>query len=70
MKSTWGHCTVEYALTVASRSGAKRLVLFHHDPSRDDDQLDALLAAAVLDGERLGVPEVLAAHEGLVITLA
>jgi hypothetical protein len=70
MKSTWGHCTVDYALTVAARAGAKTLVLFHHDPSHDDDQLDALLAGAVIEGERLGIGEVLAAHEGLSITLA
>jgi len=70
MKSTWGHCTVDYALTVAARAGAKTLVLFHHDPSHDDDQLDALLAGAVVEGERLGIGEVVAAHEGLSITLA
>ena len=70
MKSTWGHCTVDYALTVAARAGVKTLVLFHHDPSHDDDQLDALLAGAVIDGERLGIGQVVAAHEGLSITLA
>lgn len=70
LKSTWGHCTVDYALTVAARAGVKTLVLFHHDPSHDDDQLDDLLAAAVIEGGRLGIGEVIAAHEGLAITLA
>ena len=41
-KSTWGHCTVEYAVRVAHQAGAKRLALFHHDPLRDDDALDDL----------------------------
>ena len=70
LKSTWGHCTVDYAVSVAARAGVETLVLFHHDPSHDDLQLDALLAGAVLEGSRLGVPRVVAAHEGLTITLA
>ncbi len=69
-KSTWGHCTVDYALTVAARSGARTLALFHHDPSHDDDHLDALLAAATVAGAALGIPSVISAHEGLSITLA
>jgi phosphoribosyl 1,2-cyclic phosphodiesterase len=70
VKSTWGHCTIDYALTVAARAGAKTLVLFHHDPAHDDEQLDALFADAVVAGEALGIPEVLSAYEGLSITLA
>lgn len=70
LKSTWGHCTIDYALTVAARAGVRTLALFHHDPAHDDDQLDALEAAARVAGGRLGVPEVVAAYEGLSITLA
>ena len=70
MKSTWGHCTVDYALTVASRAGVKTLALFHHDPSHDDAQLDALLADAIVTGAALGITSVISAHEGLCITLA
>ena len=44
-KSTWGHCTVEYAMWVAKRAGRQaRLALFHHDPVRTDDALDEALA--------------------------
>ena len=43
MKSTWGHCTVEYAVLVAKEAGAKSLALFHHDPTRHDEALDELL---------------------------
>jgi len=65
-KSTWGHCTIDYALQVAVQSGAKRLALFHHDPAHDDETLDRLAAAAVAQGEAAGV-EVIAAYEGLTI---
>lgn len=67
-KSDWGHCTVQYALRVASASGAKRLALFHHDPSHGDELLDALVdEAARLAGS--DGPEVIGAFEGLRISL-
>ncbi|TGD97459.1 MBL fold metallo-hydrolase [Methylobacterium nonmethylotrophicum] len=43
-KAGWGHSTVEYALQAAREAGAARLALMHHDPQRDDDALDALVA--------------------------
>ena len=69
-KSHWGHCTVEFAVHVAVTSGAKRLALFHHDPSHDDDTVDRLIdraVGAVPAGESL---EIVAAAEGLTISLA
>jgi phosphoribosyl 1,2-cyclic phosphodiesterase len=63
-KATWGHCTIDYAVHVAAEAGAKRLALFHHDPSHDDVTLDRLAASAAAQGEAAGV-EVLAAYEGL-----
>ena len=41
-----GHSTPEHAVTLAVRAGARRLVLFHHDPTHTDDQLEAMLAEA------------------------
>jgi phosphoribosyl 1,2-cyclic phosphodiesterase len=38
----WGHSGVGDALEFASRCGARRTLLFHHDPLHGDDQLDAL----------------------------
>ena len=38
----WGHSSLPDALAFARRSGARRLVLAHHDPAHDDDFLDAL----------------------------
>lgn len=68
-KSTWGHCTIEYAVHVAAVAGVGRLVLFHHDPSHDDDTLDALVQAARDLPSAVGF-EILAAHEGLTLSLA
>lgn len=67
-KSAWGHCTVEYAVWLAGEVGAKRLALFHHDPSHDDDMLDRLAAAANSCGREMGV-DVFAAREGQVVDL-
>ena len=69
VKATWGHCTVDYAVWLASQAGATQLALFHHDPSRRDDDLDVLLRCAVEAGSRKGV-DVIAASEGLVVELA
>jgi ribonuclease BN (tRNA processing enzyme) len=67
-KYDWGHCTVDYAVFVAHEAGAKRLALFHHDPARDDDGVDALLAHARDRAETTGLSEVLAAYEGLTVS--
>lgn len=64
-KSTWGHCTVAYAVQVALAAEVGTLVLYHHDPLHDDDWIDRAVAEANdLAGGRL---EVLAAAEGLVL---
>jgi len=64
-KVGWGHGTVESVVATARAAGARRLALFHHDPRRDDDAMDALVAAArAAAGAGL---EVLAAAEGLVL---
>ncbi len=60
----WGHCTVDYALEVAHRAGVDELVLFHHDPAHDDDQVDELLASASRRAVGLDVGRVTAAAEG------
>ncbi len=62
-RSDWGHCTVEYAVSVAVRCGVRRLALFHHDPAHDDAIVDELVESAVSCASRFGV-EVFAAREG------
>ena len=68
-KDYWGHCSVDYAVHVARESGAKRLALFHHDPSHGDDFVDGLLLSARASARGCGIEEVLAASEGLTISL-
>jgi phosphoribosyl 1,2-cyclic phosphodiesterase len=36
----WGHCPLSDALEFGHRSGAERLLLFHHDPLHTDEFLD------------------------------
>jgi phosphoribosyl 1,2-cyclic phosphodiesterase len=67
-KATWGHCTPDYAVHVANEAGAHRLALFHHDPTHDDDQVDAILEHAQRLAEGSPLAEVVAAQEGLVIS--
>jgi phosphoribosyl 1,2-cyclic phosphodiesterase len=45
-KHGWGHSVVDQVLRLAAEAEVKRLVLFHHDPERSDDQLDAIEAQA------------------------
>ncbi len=44
-RSAYGHSAVDYAIGLAKAARAKRVLLFHHDPPRTDDQLDAIVAA-------------------------
>ncbi len=68
-KRDWGHCTINYATHVARESGAHKLALFHHDPGHCDDTIDMIRRDASDYSARIGGPEVIAAHEGLCITL-
>ena len=61
-RSFLGHSAVEYAVGLAEAAGARTLVLFHHDPARTDDEIDALVAA-----HAGGTVEVIGAAEGLAI---
>ncbi len=38
----WGHSAIDYAVGLAQAAGVGRLVLFHHDPRRTDDELDEI----------------------------
>jgi CheY-like chemotaxis protein len=43
-KIGWGHSSAEYAVKLAQRAQVKRLALTHHDPLREDDAVDRVLA--------------------------
>jgi phosphoribosyl 1,2-cyclic phosphodiesterase/CheY-like chemotaxis protein len=69
-KVGWGHSSVEYVVKLARHAGVKRIALTHHDPLRDDDDVERVVALA-----RAGLPddasagEVFAAAEGQMIEL-
>lgn len=67
-KIGWGHGTFDTAIAMARRIGAKRLLCTHHEPTRSDDALEKVFAAAL---ERHPDPgcEVMLAREGLEIVL-
>jgi CheY-like chemotaxis protein/phosphoribosyl 1,2-cyclic phosphodiesterase len=70
-KVGWGHSPVEYAVDVALAAGAKRLALFHHDPTHDDDTLDRVVEVCRRRVAAChGALEVFAAAEGLLIELS
>jgi diguanylate cyclase (GGDEF)-like protein len=66
----WGHSTIEYAVDVAMEAGARRVALFHHDPTHDDATM-ARLEAAAQERARAAdsTIEVFAAREGMELTL-
>lgn len=66
LKSTWGHCTVDYALWLAHHCRVGKLALFHHDPTRSDDALDDFARCARVAGERGGF-EAFVAAEGMTV---
>lgn len=66
-KSTWGHCTVRYAVEMARVAEVGRLVLYHHDPLHDDAWIDRALEGAM--AAAAGAFDVVAAEEGLVLRL-
>jgi ribonuclease BN (tRNA processing enzyme) len=43
----WGHSSTEQALQFAQMTGSKRLVFFHHDPSKTDEQLEKMMETYV-----------------------
>lgn len=42
-KAHFGHSAVEYAIALARRGSVGRLLLFHHDPWRTDDEVEAIV---------------------------
>ena len=63
-RASFGHSSAGYAAALARRAGARRLLLFHHDPPRTDVDIDAVVAA-----HASGPVPVAGAAEGMVIDL-
>jgi phosphoribosyl 1,2-cyclic phosphodiesterase len=58
----WGHSTWQEGVRLCKEAGAKRMVVFHHDPDHDDETLDAIAR----DVDK-ALPGSVVAHEGLVL---
>jgi phosphoribosyl 1,2-cyclic phosphodiesterase len=66
----WGHSTWQEGVRLADAAEVGTLVIFHHDPSHDDNFMDdvAREAARRRPGTvASGLPRVIVAHEGLII---
>ncbi len=63
-KRGWGHSTVDEACELAIQAEAKHLVLFHHDPSRTDEEIERIEVDAKELVSLHGI-ECTAAFEGL-----
>ena len=62
----FGHATPDDAIHVARESGAKRLLLYHHDPDRTDPAMDVLLEKVRKSAKDLVID---AAREGMAFEL-
>ena len=60
---TWGHSTWQEGVRLCDAAQAKKLVLFHHDPSHDDETMDRIGAEA-----EAARPGTLVAREGAILT--
>lgn len=64
-KRGWGHSVVDEVLALGKQAEARRIVLHHHEPERDDDALD-LVAQKAAEWARVHAPamETIVAREG------
>ncbi len=72
MKEDWGHSSNVVAVELCQAAGAKRLALFHHEPTYSDEDLQRVHQETIRFEEltRQGRPlEVLCAYDGLEVRL-
>ena len=70
-KFNWGHSAFSLAVDFSANWGIKRMVMFHHDPSYDDQKLYNILQSAKWYMERMNIKgiDLTLACEGLEISL-
>jgi phosphoribosyl 1,2-cyclic phosphodiesterase len=69
-KQGWGHGTFDASIALALKAGARTLYCTHHEPTRSDDELEAVFAQALARWhDRLGGLRVALAYEGLEVDL-
>jgi phosphoribosyl 1,2-cyclic phosphodiesterase len=67
----WGHGSLSSAISLALDASIRKLVLFHHDPTHDDDMIDTMLQTArKIAAKSENYLEVEAAREGAEFTIA
>jgi phosphoribosyl 1,2-cyclic phosphodiesterase/CheY-like chemotaxis protein len=70
-KVGWGHSSIEYVLNLGQYVDVKRIALTHHDPLRDDDAIDCLIANAQAKlRQNASSLDVFAAVEGQAVEVA
>ena len=65
-KKGWGHGTFDSCMYMGEQARVQQLYLTHHEPTRDDDALEAVFKKSMAK-RRIGVPEIDLAREGLFI---
>jgi len=69
-KRGWGNGTFDAAFAMARRCGARQLYCTHHEPTRSDDELEAVFADVLARHAPLPAGfEVFLAYEGMTVTL-
>jgi ribonuclease BN (tRNA processing enzyme) len=63
----FGHAALDYPIGLARALGIPRVLLFHHDPARTDEELDALADGLWGDGATADDPLVEIAREGTAV---
>ncbi|HUG28646.1 MAG TPA: MBL fold metallo-hydrolase [Gemmatimonadales bacterium] len=66
-RAGWGHSSVGETIALGMEAGCRLVVLFHHDPDADDEELERNLATAL--GGSTGTPEVILARDGMTLEL-
>lgn len=59
---SWGHSTWQEGVRLCKAAGARRLVVFHHDPGHSDDKMDEIAKEAAES-----LPGTVVAREGMVL---
>lgn len=63
-RAGWGHSSIEDSVKFAAITGVRQLVMFHHDPTHSDDEMDSLGEIATSRWEGNGHSPVVA-REGM-----
>jgi ribonuclease BN (tRNA processing enzyme) len=67
-KRGWGHSSISHVLNLSHEAGVKKLVLFHHEPTHDDKQLESIERQARARAAKMkGKFKVIGAREGMIL---